>query len=546
MKKAIYFLICLLTIMQNAEAQPFTHLDIGNVRARIHANGELFQDKMNQRAAFEVPKNSNSYTIYSSALWFTSVGQKNGSTEVAGSYETFGNQNHFKVGPVDIVNQQSETSMQFQRLWKVNQDSVDYHIQNWNSPNYSAPAEILDWPGNGNNNTAQNLAPYADLDNDNIYEPNDGEYPIIKGDQAVYLIANDYRPNDSIVNPNGTIYTKSAKVEMHMMLYAFNHPTEAIANTVFVNVKLYNRSNSSADDHNDFKVSVFADFDIGYALDDFVGTDTIRNLFYGYNGDLFDEDQNGNNGYGVKLATQAVQFLDYELRHSLLYHNRAALNGIPGNLYLAANYQRNLWQNRQTVYYSGDGLNFCVDTTKPTSYMLSGDPTLINDTNQWTESNPCLFFDHQGFFFPGDRRMLGGPNTPTQLHHGEMIEFDYAYIFARDDDSSTHISDPVAKLFLVSDTVQDFYDNNIFTSIAKNEIKRESNFKLFPNPTAQTVNLEFDGQQFDLFLYDINGRLVKRLQNQKQFSVDELAEGLYFLRLETENFRQTEKLIIQR
>lgn len=177
--------------------------------------------------------------------------------------------------------------------------------------------------------------------------------------------------------------------------------------------------------------------------------------------------------------------------------------------------------------------------------MLSGNPTLFNDTMQWTESNPCVIRSSYPNA-PGDRRIIGGPNTPTQLHHGGMIEFDYAYVFARDDDSSTHISDPVAKLFLVSDTVQDFYDTNIVTSIEQNSVKAASSFKLFPNPTARTVNLAFDEKLFEVFLYDINGRLVKRIQNQKQFSVDELTEGLYFLRIETENFRQTEKLIIQR
>lgn len=252
MKKFVLLSTTFILFASVYHAQPFTYLDIGNVKARIYANGELFQDKSNFKSDYEVPKNSNSYTIYTSALWFTSVGQKNGSPEIAGSYELFGNENLFNVGPVDIVNQQTDNSPQFQRLWKVNQDSIDFHIQNWNSPNYTAPAEIIDWPGNGNNNTAQNLAPYADLDNDKIYEPNDGEYPIIKGEQAVYLIANDYRPDDSISTPS-KIYTKSAKVEMHMMLYAFDHQTAAIANTVFVNVKLFNRSNSSTDDHNDLK-----------------------------------------------------------------------------------------------------------------------------------------------------------------------------------------------------------------------------------------------------------------------------------------------------
>src|SRR5690606_25696183 len=128
----------------------------------------------------------------------------------------------------------------------------------------------------------------------------------------------------------------------------------------------------------------------------------------------------------------------------------------------------NQWKNGQPTYFSGDGFNFCVDTNLTTKYMFSGNPTLTNDTTQWTESNPCVI----GSSYPnspGDRRIIGGPNTPSQLHHGDMIEFDYAYVFARDDDSSQHISDPVAKLFLVSDTVQDFYDNNILSSVEQNK-----------------------------------------------------------------------------
>ncbi|MEX2379408.1 MAG: T9SS type A sorting domain-containing protein [Vicingaceae bacterium] len=544
MKKTnfLFTLIFLSAIL--VKAQPFTYLDKGNVKALVYANGELFQDKMNTKPGFEVPKDSNSFSIYASAIWFTSVNQKNGNPEIAGSYETYGSSNILNIGPVDIVNQQSDNSMQFQRLWKVNQDSIDYHIQNWNSPNYTAPAEIIDWPGNGNNNTAQNLAPYADLDNNNVYEPKDGEYPIIKGDQAVYLIANDYRPADSISSPS-KIYTKSAKVEMHMMLYAFDHQTPSVANTVFVNVKLYNRSNSIVDDHNDFKISIYADFDLGYPVDDYVGTDTNKNFFYAYNGDHLDENYQGRNGYGVKLATQAVKFLDHDLRHSLYFNNSNASNGDPDNFYEVANYQRNQWKNGQSTYFSGDGFNYCVDTNQSTKFMFSGNPTLINDTTQWTESNSCVV-GSGSVNAPGDRRMIGGPDTPSQLHHGDMIEFDYAYVFARDDDTSYHISDPVAKLFLVSDTVQVFYDTNILTSIEQNKVKAENHFKLFPNPTTQTVNLAFDEKHFEVFLYDINGRLVKRLHNQKQFSVDELTEGLYFLRIETKNFRQTEKLIIKR
>lgn len=546
--KKIFFPILLFLINANLlNAQPFTYLDTGNVKAVIFANGELFQDKVNNKAGFEVPKNSNSYSIYSSALWFSSKKIQNGDTTISGAFETFGNINHFNTGPVDLVNQTTDNSQQFQRIWKINQSTIDNHIQNWNNSNYITPPEILDWPGNGNSNNAQNLAPYADLDNDSIYEPIDGEYPIIKGDQAVYLIANDYGRSDTLFPPNtmNKTYIKSAKVEMHLMLYAFDHNLPSISNTVFVHAKLYNRSNSSIDDHDDFKVTIYADFDLGYPVDDYVGTDTTHKLFYSYNGDLYDESFAGTIGYKEKLSAQGVMFLDYDLRHSLYYNSNNGGNGSPQNLYDIYNYQRSLWKYDRKMYFSGNGFNTCIDSSRIVKYIYSGDPTLPNDSTQWTESNPCVI-GNSNPNATGDRRMIGGPDTPTQLHHGEMIEFDYAYVFARDDDTSSHISDPVAKLFLVSDTVKNFYDNNILTSIEQNFTPKTSRFTFFPNPSNLKVQLALDETQFDVLLYDLNGRLVKRLTNEKEFSVAELSEGIYFLRIESEKIQQTEKLIIQR
>ena len=65
----------------------------------------------------------------------------------------------------------------FRRLWKIEKDTVDYHIANWNQPNYQIPTSILEWPGNGNSNTAKILAPFEDIDGDSIYEPQTGRLP---------------------------------------------------------------------------------------------------------------------------------------------------------------------------------------------------------------------------------------------------------------------------------------------------------------------------------------------------------------------------------
>ncbi|MBL4709960.1 MAG: T9SS type A sorting domain-containing protein [Flavobacteriales bacterium] len=548
MKKAKLLFSTLLLISIHISAQDSAYLDIGNVRALIHSDGNLFQNRATGQASFEVPKGSNSHSIYSSFLWLSSESVRNGERHISLSKGDY-NQTNFKIGPVDIVNQAPDSSSSFQRLWKVDRTEIDHHIQNWNNPGYRAPASILDWPGNGNANTAQNLAPYKDLDNDNIYEPLDGEYPIIKGDQAVLLILNDYRPEIVVeqlqLPPAPPIFLYNwggLKIEMHILLYAFDSPNPAINNAIFSNVKIFNRSNSTIDNHSDFRFSVFADFDLGGASDDYIGTDSTNNLFYSYNGSLFDNGQGGQSGYGNKLAAQGVQFLDYDIDHSVYYNVGSGANGDPNFPEHHLGYQRGFWKNGQAMYFGGNGFDYCVDTTHTTKLILSGDPTLVNDTTQWTEINPCLN-STPSINSPGDRRMIGGPKAPKQLNIGDVIEINYAYVFVRDNDTSTVIGQPLTRLFSTTDSVKNFFDNTIVTGIQATA-SSEVEFNLSPNPANQMLNVNLNESDFEITIFDITGSEVKFYRNIKSIDVSGFSNGIYFFQVRTATQMGTKKLIV--
>ena len=518
------------------QSSSFTFLDYGGVRARVYSNGELFQDKSNFAADYEVPKNSGNSTIYASAFWMSS---KNASYNAA-AYESFGNDGFFTTGPVDIVNQMNDTSAQFQRLWKIEQATINNHIQYWNSSTYTAPAEILDWPGNGNGNTAKTLAPFKDLDNDSIYEPLDGEYPIIKGDQAVFLIFNTYKNSRDTINYSyGT--QRIMRIEGHVMLYAYATNNQAVLNSVFVNVKLFNRSNSSADDYSDFRFSVYTDIDLGNPTDDYIGTDTSRNLFYAYNGDQFDESFGGNPGYGNNLATQAVKFLDYDLKHSVYFTSGSGPNGDPEKFLDNMNFQRSKWKDSSNLYYSGNGINFCIDSNKQVDFMFDGNPLLVNDTTQWTENNPCVFSNNIPPNASGDRRMVGGPDLPTQFNHGTSMEFNYAYIFAQD---TGVVTNSIRKLFATADSVQAFFDDSLLTVIINEPKSKSLDFTLYPNPTNNLVTIQLKSTEFMVDIYTIAGNRVKSITNSKEISVGDLARGIYFLRVSTTNSSAIKKLVI--
>jgi hypothetical protein len=532
-----------------AYSQPFTSIDGANINARIHGNGELFQDKQNLSAAFEVPKNSGNHAMFASALWFSSVETKNGRPNYISSHESYGSSGHFKTGPVDIVNQIADQNMQFQRLWKLTKSEIDQHIQNWQNSGYSVPNNIATWPGNGGANNASKLAPFKDLDNDNIYEPQDGEYPLIKGDQAVYLIANDYRPDDSTtvqLSPgvDSTVsYNQSTKSEIHMMLYVYYQNNTDILNTLFVNVKLINRSNSATDNFSDFKAIVFSDMDLGNPFDDYVGTDTIRNMYYGYNGDNFDEAFAGTPGYGNNLPALGVKFLDADIRHSLYFNIGGGLNGDPNNFIDFSNYQRSKWKDGSDVKRGGNGLNSsCVSNTS-TKFMYDGNPSLTIQNGEWTELNPCINGSQQPNS-PNDRRMIGGPELPTTYGPGDTIEFDYAYIFAQKMNAANP-GEAVAELFKAADTVQAFYDNNVVTGLADATKSDNIDFEVYPNPADEKIRVLTQANDFTIEILSTNGSLVNSFKNQKEINLDQLAKGIYFIKLKTDESQKVKKLIVK-
>jgi hypothetical protein len=298
-------------------------------------------------------------------------------------------------------------------------------------------------------------------------------------------------------------------------------------------MKLYNRSNSTSHDYSDFKFSVFADFDLGNPSDDYVGTDVGRNMFYAYNGDNFDESVQGRAGYGSSNPAQGVKFLDNTIDHSVNYNIGGGLNGDPALDVHYALYQRNRWQNNQPMYYGGNGLNGpCVNTSQPTNFMFDGNP--------WSEANPCP--NSSGTPNPtGDRRMIGGPNVPTQFNHGTSMEFNYAYVFATNPTGSSSASG-VNALQATADAIQNFYDNTV---VGIEDPKSSSiDFALYPNPAKDIIYLTLQEKQFDAQLLNVSGAVIRNLSNETTIDVSDLAPGVYFIRIQSLNSIGTKKLII--
>lgn len=254
----------------------YDFLDINRVSARINANGNHFWNPEGG-AEYFVPKTGSQSALFS--FGFIAGGFDAGNALHLAGQRYNSTKMDFWPGPV--MNSALYSNVQdsiWNRVWKINRPDIEYHKQHWWQSGYQPIPVIAQWPGNGNPALGQalQLAPYHDFNGNGIYEPLAGDYPVIKGDQCIFFILNDTRRQHTETGgePMG--------IEIHGMAYAFDCSSDsALLYTTFLHYDVYNRS---ANTYTNTYFGTFVDTDLGYAWDDYVGSDVKRGSFFTYNG----------------------------------------------------------------------------------------------------------------------------------------------------------------------------------------------------------------------------------------------------------------------
>ncbi|MEI6434107.1 MAG: T9SS type A sorting domain-containing protein [Bacteroidota bacterium] len=294
------------SVIFNVHDQSFAYLDINNVSARFSSSGLHFFE---ENAEYEVPKGSGKTSIFDNSLWVGGIDAGNLLHFAGERYRQGANggpawtRQDYWAGPVSdsaAYNIYQDTVWNY--IWKINRSEIEYHRNHYWEPGYEPIKNILTWPAHGNTALGQAalLAPFSDRNANGLYEPWDGDYPEIRGDQALFFIYND----------DHGYHAESAgeklKVEIHGMAYAFDRPNDtAFKNTTFLHCKVINRSQNT---YTGTWFGVFTDIDLGYANDDYVGCDPERGMYYGYNGTPVDG-TGQSYAYGANPPAQAVVIL---------------------------------------------------------------------------------------------------------------------------------------------------------------------------------------------------------------------------------------------
>lgn len=598
MKNYLLFIVfCLFVLYANtstAQNNAQSVLNVNNVNATFCSNGNHFWD-FQGFSLYEIPKGSGKHTIFCNALWLSGRDSAGNLYVSADRYRSTGN-GDFTTGPLSTdgsLTTDQQTIDDYDYIWEVSKAAIDTHIA-WtldpsSLPNYTIPASIGNWPAHGD--TAKNqsyyLAPFTDVDNNGVYEPQNGDYPKIRGDQALFFIFNDAgSPNDET---GGT----PPGVEIHAMAYAFGCPkSEAFYNTTFVHYKIFNRSGV---DYQNFNIGLFADFDLGAAMDDYIACDVQRGSMYVYNGE--DEDGNGGPGhYGMKPPAQSLVLLGGPLMDADTSDNPAgqcdeSINGMNfGNgvvdderlgmtRFISFNnsgsgtstaitdpdtasgfntYLNGLWKDSSAILYGGSGYSASGAYGPACRFMYPAD----TDTCHWgtggvAPNGPSYWTEEVAGNVPYDRRGLA-VTGPVTFKANSYLELDFAFVYGRDltaPDSIGRLAS-VDKMKMNIDSIRYGFYNNItpcgdpvITSLKQVPCVEDVEITLYPNPVSEILHVKSSDWVIKYEVYNILGTLIlsgeSKMSKELNLDVSSLAKGLYVLKIQTDNRDTVRKFIKQ-
>jgi len=555
----------------------FKTLDINNVKAGIANRSDMHWDiGGTQNAMYEVPKGSAVHSNFASALWIGGLdngGQLHGGAQTYRQSGGSGGVN-FWPGPLDTISAtiDTATSLNYDKIWKVSYTDINNFITAFNSGSVVATPDMLTWPAHGSGNNSRNLAPFVDYNGDGLYNPNDGDYPKIKGDQTLYFIYNDkLATHSNTFAPMG--------IEVQGMAYAYGCPAvtnghNELTYTTFYDYKIINRSSTN---YHDVFVSMWSDVDLGYYGDDYIGSNVSDNYGYAYNGDGMDETIAGTGGYGSYIPAQGFNIVKGPLANAndgIDNNNNGTIdeigedckmnkfnyfnNSLPGVPWYTVdpengqeyyNYMTGYWKDGTPFTCGGSGYGPTTGGTITTNWVYPGDPT---GTVSSDPANTCGNWIEQGT--AGDRRMIisSGPFT---LNAGQMQEVEYAFVTSFDS-SGAGGAMSLGKLKTDIQKINTFYNlvnkPNCLQAInvGLTEVVKQNDFALFPNPAKSIITISstiIGSVKVNYEIVDVLGKVVMQNENtgSDKFSINinDLNSGIYFLRLQVNNSVVVKKFV---
>jgi|GEM_PF-2044966 len=463
MKSLLVVLIVCFPILFNAQGNCVGsfkeyYLNSNNIRASFFPRGNKFNNGHGS-PGFLVPFPSQERlsTIYSSSIWIGGFDVFDNYNVAAETYQP-GGKIDFSVGPLNSIGLPYDSiCSHYDQAWSVYYEDIQAHRMDFivDFKIDDTIPSIFGWPGRGNKFFKKyygfelpddnfGLAPFFDWNGNNIYEPENGDYPCIKNytggdpvipDQILWMVFNDVDSFDT------TFTAQPLRFEIQLTAFAFHcQDNEVLNNTIFNSYKILDRALHPLDS---VFFGIFNDYDLGCGGDDFIGCDSSRNTEFVYNSDSVDGDlmnpidctSEGALYPGIP-PVQSMTYLNHSM-HSFIQYDMGS--GIPLEKYRLLN---GVWGDGSIMRPEGDGHNI-NSTLAPTTYLFSGDP---RDTTSWAAINALDY----GF----DQRNVSSVSL-GRMDPGAVKEIQTAYIYSYDP-AGGHL-DQITKMYNNVDSLKALY-----------------------------------------------------------------------------------------
>lgn len=519
-----------------------TVTDGNNISAVINNSGNLFFDGQNAGFFQSQIQPEPAPTIYSSGFWFGGLSPDGSIKTAACLYGHLnGNKSDYYAGPVlNNTTTNLETCSNWDKIWKITRSEIDAHRNDFSDNGFidNPIPSIYSWPANSNPHfetiegftlpeNDPSLAPFFDEDEDGIYNPDNGDFPLPNNvditkipEEITYCLLNDVGGVHSISNSD------HLGLQIGQTTYSFSCDVQnSLDNTLFFSLQYTNKSSIPIDS---FHFSYFTEPDLGCLEDDFIGSAPNHNSFFFYNSDNIDGNDDGICnyslvGFGENPPVQTVTFLNESLDNFLVYYFFGTGGGFtslsfPSEFY---NAMTGRWTDGSPLEFGGNGF---LQNTIPVDHLYPDDP---NDANGWSMvSEASENADYRGV----------GSTQLTNLAPNESNRIDLAFIYVREEGASN--LDNVTNMYATIDDIQSRYDNQFENGCLNTTVTEiiEDKIKVFPNPTDGFLTLILPDDSFRLVeVYNVSGDLLKTekigAQKTTQLNLHGLAKGIYFLKI---------------
>ena|GEM_PF-5367597 len=433
--------------------------------------------------------NKDSLVLNNLGLWLYATK----GTDTALSIQKANSYNDFSAGPFAQI----AVPENFMKAQKVSQQEIKNHAASYKQDNYSPAANILNWPGSFN---GSNYGAFVDFNANATYEPKNGDYPLIRGDQSFVKIEND----KELLNRNSAKQPLGIEATQYFFLFP-NAGDPIMDNTIGFRWVLKNISGQDWD-----TVLAGVNFHGSVSANNYISTDVTNNGMMIYS----------KNNTSKQFAS--VLLLNQKLVSSHYYTNSLGnQNGIPSKDADFMNYLNGKWINGKNLTRGNTG----VDGINKASFVFPN--TTLSDT-VWNE-------DAEGNL-SGDRSGLLVSKF-TNWKNGTYQVIEGAFFYAQNIDNFSAMYDK-------HNSIVNAYKLNRYTGVSA---VFENKIEVFPNPAYNAGNIQVTSSVYEIEevkIIDMSGKIINSLHfNQYNVSIDMSAckKGLYFLSLRLEN--KTTKII---